>query len=36
MLFWAGVPVLAGFALAWLGRDLDIWSVDARRTAKEN
>jgi Kef-type K+ transport system membrane component KefB len=30
MLFWAGVPVMAAFAVAWLARDLDTWCLDAR------
>jgi hypothetical protein len=33
MLFWAGVPVLAGFILLWLMRDKDAWSVDGRRAS---
>lgn len=36
MLFWAGVPVLAGFALAWLGRDLDVICLDSRWMATKS
>lgn len=30
MLFWAGVPVVFAFALCWLARDFDRFSLDAR------
>ncbi len=34
-LFLAGVPVLAGFVVLYMLRELDIWTIDARRQAQE-